>query len=211
MGLASNPPTFIYFDLGNVLLFFDHRRATRQMAEVSGVTAERIWDVVFAGGLNEQLDAGQRTTAEFYEEFCRRLDCRPDPEALALAASDIFELNYSMNAVLGHLAASGKRLGLLSNTCDLHWQYFGTGRYWFVPEVFQTIVLSYRLKMMKPDRRIFLHAAEMAGVRPEEIFYVDDMPQHVAGARAVGIDAVQYTTTAKLVAELAKRGVQIAY
>ena len=211
MGLDPIPPRFFYFDLGNVLLKFDHRRAARQMAEVSGVPAERIWDVVFAGGLNEKIDAGELTTEEFYEQFCRELGCRPEKDALAYAASDIFELNYSMSAVLGRLAAARKRLGLLSNTCDMHWQYFGTGRYWFVPREFEAIVLSYRVQLMKPDPKIFLYAAELAGVRPEEVFYVDDMPQHVAGARAVGFDAVRYTTTAAFVADLAKRGVWLAY
>src|SRR5580658_2291398 len=166
MGFDQTPPRFFYFDLGNVLLKFDHRRAARQMAEVSGVPAERIWDVVFAGGLNEKLDAGELTTAEFFEQFCRELKCRPDLDALAYAASDIFELNYSMSAVLGRLVGARKRLGLLSNTCDIHWQYFGTDRYWFAPKAFETIVLSYRVKMMKPDPQIFLHAAELAGVSP---------------------------------------------
>jgi putative hydrolase of the HAD superfamily len=204
-------PRFFYFDLGNVLLKFDHRRAARQMAEVAGVTPQQVWDVVFAGGLNDKLDAGQITTAEFYEYFCRELDCRPNLHALALAASDIFELNYSMSAVLGRLVAARKRIGLLSNTSDVHWQYFGAERYWFLPQVFETLVLSFRLQLMKPDPRIFLQAAEMAGVRPQEVFYVDDMPQHVAGARSVGIDAVQYTTTPTFIADLAKRGVRLTY
>ncbi len=211
MGLDPTPPRFFYFDLGNVLLKFDHRRAARQMAEVCGLPVERVWDVVFAGGLNDKIDAGELTTEEFYELFCRELGCRPKLDALAHAASDIFELNYSMSAVLGRLMAARKRLGLLSNTSDLHWQFFGTGRYWFVPGDFEAIVLSYRVKLMKPDPKIFLHAAELAGVRPEEVFYVDDMPQHVAGARSVGIDAVQYTTTEAFVADLAKRGVRLAY
>ena len=132
------------------------------------------------------------------------MNCRPEPDALAYAASDIFELNYSMSAVLGRLIAARQRLGMLSNTCDMHWQYISTGRYWFVPNEFEAIVLSYRVQLMKPDPQIFLHAAELAGVRPEEVFYVDDMPQHVAGARAAGFDAVQYTTTPAFVAELAK-------
>jgi len=205
-------PLFFYFDLGNVLLLFDHWRAARQMAEVAGVPVEQVWDLVFAGGgLNEKLDAGSLTTAEFYDQFCRELSCRPDVQALAYAASDIFELNASMSAVLGRLVAARKRLGLLSNTSDVHWQFFSDDRYWFVPSAFETIVMSYRVKLMKPDPRIFLHAAQQAGVRPEEILYVDDMPQHVAGARSVGIDAVQYTTTPAFVEELANRGVRLTY
>ena len=36
------PPKFIYFDLGNVLLRFDHELACRQMAAVAGTTPELV-------------------------------------------------------------------------------------------------------------------------------------------------------------------------
>ncbi len=58
---------------------------------------------------------------------------------------------------------------------------------------------------------IFRKAAELAGCQPEEIFYTDDIPGHVAGARSVGLDAVVYTTTAELVVELRERRVDFNY
>ena len=63
----------------------------------------------------------------------------------------------------------------------------------------------------KPDERIFSAAARLAGVAPEEIFYTDDLPGHVAAARRAGFDAVQYTSPAALYDELASRGVRINY
>src|SRR5258708_2372878 len=107
---STVPPRFLYFDLGNVLLLFDHRRAARQLAELSGLDEQRVWDLVFAGGWNAQLDAGSLTSREFYELFCEAAGCRPDFDAMALAASSIFEVNYSMLAVLGRLSAAGHRL-----------------------------------------------------------------------------------------------------
>ena len=35
-------PEFVYFDLGNVLLFFDHGIAARSMASLIGVEPETI-------------------------------------------------------------------------------------------------------------------------------------------------------------------------
>ena len=64
---------------------------------------------------------------------------------------------------------------------------------------------------MKPEEKIFRAAIEKAGVPPAEIFYVDDTPGHVKAARALGIDAVVYTSTASLAADLRKRGVEINY
>jgi putative hydrolase of the HAD superfamily len=201
----------LYFDLGNVLVLFDHRIACHNVSKLAGVPAEQVWDLVFAGGLNERLDAGSLSTAEFCELVCGKFGCRPSWDELTLAASDIFQLNYSMNAVLGRLSGAGYRLGLLSNTSDLHWKYLTDDRYWLIPGAFEQVVLSFREKLMKPDPRIYRLAAERAGVEPHEVFYVDDLPANVAGALEAGLDAVQYTTTPALVDALHRRGIRINY
>ncbi len=205
-------PKFLYFDIGNVLLYFDHRRAARQLADVYQSSAERIWGVVFAGqGLNYQIDAGALTTDEAYEALCTAMGRRPDFNAVWLAASDIFRLNISLKTVVSRLAAAGNRLGLLSNTSDMHWRFFADGRYGLIPEAFEQHALSYRLRLMKPGREIYQAAADLARVSPGEVFYVDDIPANVEGARAAGFDAVLFTTTADYVAELRRRGVEFSY
>lgn len=207
----SKPPEFFYFDLGNVLLFFDHRRACRQMAEVCGADPQLIWDVVFESGLELQYEAGAVSSQQFYETFCRQTKTRPDYQRLARAASDIFEVNVPAMAILGQLSAAGQRVGLLSNTNEMHWQIVVDGRYGLIPGVFEQIVLSYKVKAVKPDPKIFLAAAEQAGTRPEHIFYVDDIAGHVAAARAVGFDAVQFTDARSLARELHRRGVRFNF
>ena len=42
---------FIYFDLGNVILNFDHSVAFRNAASVAGVTPEKVEDVLVREGL----------------------------------------------------------------------------------------------------------------------------------------------------------------
>ncbi|HVX64707.1 MAG TPA: HAD-IA family hydrolase, partial [Pirellulales bacterium] len=70
-----------------------------------------------------------------------------------------------------------------------------------------SLVLSFRVRCMKPETQIYAHAAELAGAAPHEIFFVDDVAGHVAAARRFGFDAVQYTTPEALAAELRQRGV----
>lgn len=203
-------PTFLYFDLGNVLLYFDHRRAARQMANVAGVPEALVWEIVFASGLEQRYEAGQLSTREFYEIFCDKTRSRPDYQALAVAAGDIFEANAPLVELIGRLSKAGRRLGLLSNTCELHWNHFSSGCYPPIPEAFHALVLSFRVGCMKPERQIYALAADLAGVAPQEIFFVDDIAGHVAAAREFGFDAVQYTTPEALVAELEKRGIDVA-
>jgi FMN phosphatase YigB (HAD superfamily) len=42
---------FIYFDLGNVLISFDHSRAFQQIAELTGISAELAEQILFNSGL----------------------------------------------------------------------------------------------------------------------------------------------------------------
>jgi putative hydrolase of the HAD superfamily len=204
-------PQFIYFDLGNVLLYFDHRRACRQMADLAGVDAEKVWNIVFESGLELKYEAGQVSTDEVYETFCRQTGTQPEFDRLALAASDIFEVNAGIKPIVAFLHAAGHRLGLLSNTNELHWRLVSDGRYGLIPGVFEQVVLSYEVGAIKPEPAIYQIAAERAGVTPREIFYVDDVAGHVAAARAAGFDAVQYTGVSQLAAELHRRGVRFNY
>lgn len=204
-------PTFFYFDLGNVLLRFSHERMCRQMAQVAEVPVEAMREALFSTGLEDQYESGAVDTAEFYERLCAALGRRPPLADLSRAASDIFELNLSIVPIVYALQQAGYRLGLLSNTCPIHWEFYADGRYSLVPAAFEVRALSYELGALKPQPAIFERAAELAGVAPAEIFFTDDTPGHVAGAQAVGFDAVPYTTTAELARQLRQRGVAMNY
>jgi FMN phosphatase YigB (HAD superfamily) len=200
-------PRFLYFDLGKVLVEFDIGRMFAQLGEVAGIDPARVRQVVMEGGLQKQYETGRISTDEFHEAFCRQTHTRPDRDVLIHAGSDIFDLNLGMLPVVSQLQQAGYRLGILSNTCPSHWEYCRSC-FRIVDEAFETHVLSCEVKAAKPDEAIFRAAVELAGVAPSDIFFVDDMPEHVAGAKAVGLDAVQYTSTAGLVGELRRRGVR---
>jgi len=201
---------FIYFDLGNVLLHFDHRRAIRQMAELTGGEVETLWKLVFESGLQDRFERGEVTREDFYEIFCRQAGNTPGLDPLERAASEIFDANYALFPVVAALRTGGHRLGVLSNTCSSHWNYC-TGRYQLLEQAFAVHALSFRIGAMKPDERIFRAAAELAGVEPQEIFFTDDTPGHVEAARNAGFDAVPYQSVPQLVAELRRRGVRFTY
>jgi len=204
-------PRFVYFDLGNVVLNFDHQLACRQMAAVAGVSAEQVLQVVFDGGLNQRYERGEIDDRQFYESFCEQTGTRPDLAELTRAGSDIFTLNVPIMPIVAALDGAGFPLGILSNTSPAHWAWCGKGRYGIIWHPFKVYALSFEIGAMKPEPKIFAAAAKLAGVRPEEIFFVDDIAGHVAGARAAGFDAVQYTSVPALAAELRKRGMKFNY
>lgn len=203
-------PEFLYFDLGKVLLSFDHSQMFRQMGDVAGIDAARVGEVLFEEGLQTQFELGRISEQEFYETFCEKTGTRPDPHALALAANDIFELNVTILPVVAQLQHAGCRLGILSNTCWSHWKHC-VQRFRIVAEVGRVHALSCEIHAAKPDAAMYHAAAKLTGFAPEEIFFTDDNPDNVAGARAVGFDAVCYESTPQLAADLRARGVRFNY
>jgi len=213
-------PAFIYLDLGNVLFRFDRDRAFRQMAAVCGVDPDAVRVAVLGaaraptgpsggGSLHEALERGTIDWAGFHTEFSRRTGTRSDPASLAEAASDMFTLAVDMLPVLAALERIGCPTGILSNTSAVHWRHLIRGGYAILPGRFTHHVLSYEVGAMKPDRAIFTAAATLAGVPPPRIFFCDDLPEHVAAARAAGWDAEVFTSAGGLVAQLADRGINL--
>ena len=81
------------------------------------------------------------------------------------------------------------RLGLLSNaTAGATARFAERG----ITAHFDDVVCSGEVGLMKPDPAIFRLAASRLGVEPSECAFVDDMAQHVAAARSVGMRAHQY-------------------
>ena len=203
-------PEFIYFDLGNVLFAFDRERAFRQMAAVCGATAQAVEEAVIGSGLQEALETGRIDWAAAHADFSRRTGTTSDLAALAAAASDMFTLRVEMLPVLAALERTGCPTGLLSNTCAIHWRHLLDGGYAILPGRFVHRVLSYEVGAMKPDAGIYTAAAAAAGVPPHRIFFCDDLPQHVAAARAAGWDAELFTSASALIDQFAARGLTLS-
>jgi putative hydrolase of the HAD superfamily len=202
---AAMPPAFVYFDLGNVLAMFDRDRAFRQMADVCGASAGAVRAAVLTG-LQADLESGRIGWPEFHAEFSRRTGTRSDPATLAAAAADMFWLNVPILPVVAALERARVPIGILSNTCDIHWHHILDRRWGIVPGGFREIVLSYQEGVSKPDFGIFDVAARRAGVPPDQIFFCDDLPEHVAAARRSGWDAEVFTSASALAADLGGRG-----
>jgi putative hydrolase of the HAD superfamily len=106
----------------------------------------------------------------------------------------------AMYDMIRTLRAGGLRTALLSNS----WGCEEYPRADF-PGLFDTVVLSGEVGMRKPEREIFLHAAQALGLAPAECVFIDDMEANVAAAQACGMAAVLHTgpaATAKALQDL---------
>lgn len=179
-------PQFVYFDLGNVLCFFDHGISAKQMADIAGTDAKTIRQIVYESDLEHRYETGLISCEQFVTEIGTALGKQVPHDEMIEAASAMFKPNLEIVPVLESLRDQNIPLGLLSNTCHAHWTWIDRQNYECVSGWFDPIVLSYEVKSMKPDLAIYTKAAELAGTAPDQIFFTDDRTDNIEGAQRAG-------------------------
>lgn len=202
-------PAFVFLDLGNVIVSFDRERAHRQMAAVAGVPLATVRAALAATDLETRIERGAVDWRGFHAEFSRHTGTASDPARLADAASDMFTLNVAMLPVIAGLSRAGIPVGILSNTCGVHWEHLCAKRLAVLPGAFAVTVLSHEVEAVKPEPAIYATAASRAGVPPDHIFFCDDIPAHVDAARACGWDAEVFESASGLIDALHRRGLNL--
>ena len=201
---------FLYFDLGNVILPFNHEIACMRIAAEYDVPSSAVSEWVFDSGLQRAFESGEFTP----ETFCNRLSelsgVKLDHDFLMNAISDIFSLNRRLIPLISQLRAVNFPMGILSNTCIAHWE-FALARFPILGQLFSEYVLSYEIGSMKPAALIYERAISIAAVEPSRCFFVDDRMENVEGALAAGWDAVLYQSVEQLTCELRIRGMEFNY
>ena len=180
----------VIFDFGNVLATFDPRGlASKFVASETDavVLADTIFDARWA-----DYDGGRTTYEEHLSETLKRL-----PPRLHEAAKIVFsgwhgELTPIKNTIglVADLYGRGFGLYILSNAPV---EFSDRARENYpVTKMFDGAVYSAEIKMDKPHAPIYRHLLDTYGLDPEECLFIDDKPENVAGAQALGIHAVVY-------------------
>jgi hypothetical protein len=72
-------PEFIYFDLGNVICFFDRRRQIHQVAELSGIAEDQVADLLIGSvGLHWRYETAKLTTKSSTGNFVAHREAIPN-------------------------------------------------------------------------------------------------------------------------------------
>jgi putative hydrolase of the HAD superfamily len=196
----------VIFDLGNVIVPFDFRRGYERLSPVCGLEPVEIPKRIGSTDLVARYESGLVTSPDFVRELGTLLGFEMAVEEFAGIWSIIFDRETLIpDSLPEQIRAAGFRLLLLSNTNDLHFQFIEQN--YSILRHFHEFILSYKVKAMKPRPEIFAEAIRVAGCEPSEIFFTDDVPAYVAGARKAGIDAVQFQSYGQIRGELAARGV----
>jgi len=204
--MTAPPFQAVIFDLGKVLVAFDFQRGYESMQKMCGYPVEEIRRRIAATGLVPKLESGQMESRVFVSRIGEALDVTFDYTQFCEMWSSIFLPGTLVPESLVAGLKKRHRLVLLSNTNEMHFEMLE--RTYPILSHFENRVLSHQVGASKPSPLIYQKAVEMAGCRPEECFFTDDIPEYVEGARKLGIDAVQFHSAGQLQEELARRNIR---
>jgi len=189
----------VYFDLGGVIVRTGDREPRTKLAERLGMTYEELAKAVFENESSLRASLGAVSPQEHWADVIQRLGLPPSE---ADSVRQEFFAGDSLDLDLINFLRSLRpkyRTGLLSNAwSDMRAYLIGQN----IADVFDTIVISAEVGIMKPDARIYQLALEKLGVAPAEAVFVDDFIVNIEGARAVGMYAIQFTRPDQTLEEL---------
>lgn len=200
----------VIFDLGNVLIDFDHLIAAKKIARLTNMAAQEIYELFFDSELTSLFEEGRISPSEFFVKVKEKLDLGLDYERFASIWNEIFffsEKNSGVYSIAKSLKKNYK-LALITNINILHFDYLKKN--FPVFDIFDPIVTSFQIGFRKPHPLIYKKTLEMLRVLPENVFYTDDRADLVSKAKDSGIKSFVFINIEKLKKDLSEAGVSIS-
>jgi 2-haloacid dehalogenase len=195
----------IVFDLGMVLIEWDPRHLYRKVFDDPDKIEWFLQDVCHSAWNLEQ-DRGRSFDDGVIEATAR---CPQYAREIALYRDRWMEMVpgaiADSVAILEELHLNGVPLYAITNWNGDTFRSTRS-RFGFL-SLFKDIIVSGDEKIIKPDPAIFNLCTRRNGLKAKDCVFIDDSLKNVVGAKAVGWQAIHFTSPASLRAELVAMGV----
>ena len=196
----------VVFDYGMVLTGAPDPEAWAALLRITGMPQERFEPLYWTD--RRAYDEGHLSGIGFWQAFLLSAGM-PANWAMAeeLNRWDVrlwTVENPAMVAWQLQIKERGLKTAILSNMGDSVLESIEREINWI--HRFDVLVWSFQLGIAKPDPAIYRHTLDELGSRPEETLFIDDKRENVEAARALGIQAIQYSTVERLRADLIATG-----
>jgi len=198
----------ILSDLGNVILPFNHYQIPEKLARYSlkedQADPSKIFSYLFDlhKGIVNDYETGRLSSMEFYQSVRDFFNLQISLEEFIPIWNDIFTEDHEVSELIRSFKGK-KKLGLVSNTNPLHFNY-ALARF-PVLHVFDQWFLSHEVGFKKPAVEIFQKAMDWAAVGPERIVFIDDHERNIKAAVALGMHGLHFTSYQQLKEELNRK------
>lgn len=183
----------VIVDFGGVLVRSEDPRPRQDLARELGLSVEALEDLIFASDLSWRAQRGEIPEPAFWRAVGERLGLF-DPEAVDRLRARFFAGDRRNEALVAALRRWRGRvaLGLISNAWSGLREVL---RRLGLLDLFDVVVISAEVGLLKPDPRIYRLALERLQVPPPMAAFVDDLPENVEAARALGLYGIRFQDT----------------
>lgn len=180
----------IVMDMGNVLLAYDPFVILNQTCE-NAREKELILKHLFEGEAWEMGDRGEITNEQRYELVKPLLPGELHPKLKTC----VEHWDICMQPIAGAKEfcrmrkEEGFGMYVLSNACNRFYTYFPQR---FGCELFDGILVSSDVHLVKPDLKIYELLCDTYGLTPQACVFIDDRPENVEAAKTVGMKGIVF-------------------
>jgi putative hydrolase of the HAD superfamily len=197
----------IIFDFGNVICSLDNTVFLRRISGYTEKPVPELAGLIYGkSDLPRLYETGLIDSDRFFAGVVELCKLHIGKEEFIRAYTDIFTPIPATFELIGQLKA-GYKLALLSNTSEWDFEYGIKPIEIF--DLFDTVTLSYEVKVMKPERRIYMDVLRKLKCAPRECVYIDDIEANAAAAREIGIHGFCYISPEQLAADLKSLGIRV--
>ena len=196
----------IFFDIGGVLINIHPERTLQYLSDCTDVPVEEIRRL-FPIEAHNQYEKGHLTDKEWFlaiKESFHQPCCLKESDFWHAWKLLLGDEKKTVN-ILKELSENYS-IWLLSNTNPKHIRDEIENRYTF-PNLVSGAVYSFNVGFRKPDKEIYLTAAELAGTQPANSIFIDDIVENIDAATEVGFTGIQYFSTQQLIEDLTQLGI----
>ncbi len=208
--LSSSPLQAVIFDYGTVLSYAPTPQEWRELASTAGRPLDEFrldyWRY------RDEYDRAACGAAGYWQAVARRpLDSRVLGRLIELDNQQWTRINPGMLALARGLRKAGLKTAILSNM-EFEMLAAMEAKFPWLEE-FAVRVFSCKMRITKPEAKIFLHTAAELRVEPACALFLDDKPLNIDGARKAGMQAFLFDAPEKqdeLERLLFEKGVSLA-
>ncbi len=182
----------IIFDLGGVLLNIDYRLTIEAFNELGMKNADLFYSKKIQNPIFDKIEVGAINPKEFLDALQK--ECKN---------ASIEQVENAWNSILLDLPVNrldcikklknNYKIFLLSNTNEIHIKAFrkkiGEQQWEAFSSLFDKMYLSHQIGFRKPGKKAFQIILEENKLKPNEVFFIDDSPQHIKAALKLGIQS----------------------
>ncbi len=193
----------IVFDLGNVLLPFDHQKWVKNYNLIQNGLGDKYFKKYLENyTIHRDYESGKISDEDFIKINLEWLENKISENEFCKIFSEIFTKNLNVIELLPKLKQNYK-LVLLSNTNHIH-KKFGWEQNKFL-ENFEKLILSHEVGAVKPEEKIYKAVENFTKEKNETHIFIDDILDYVNAAKNLGWDGIQFIGYENLVEEFNKR------